>query len=96
MERPKREKKASAADLKRKAALQDLQQIKEGKKSRLDSLVVSASGGGGSRRTMRCGSASCCCRSIIMTWQTSLPQGVSPVVIMDNNLVFTSSPSWYH
>lgn len=41
MERPKRQKQVTAADLKRKAALADVQAIKEGKKSRLDSLVVS-------------------------------------------------------
>lgn len=44
MERPKREKVLTAADLKRKADRDALKAAREGKKSRLDSLVVGAWG----------------------------------------------------
>lgn len=41
-DRPRREKVLSAADLKRKADREALKAAREGKKSRLDSLVVRA------------------------------------------------------
>lgn len=40
MERPKREKVLTAADLKRKAELEELKAAREGKKSRLESMEV--------------------------------------------------------
>lgn len=43
-ERPKREKVLTAADLKRKADRDALKAAREGKKSRLDSLVVRGTG----------------------------------------------------
>lgn len=41
MERPKREKVLTAADLKRKAELEELKATREGKKSRLENMEVS-------------------------------------------------------
>ena len=43
-ERPRREKVLTAADLKRKADRENLKAAREGKKSRLDTLVVSCVG----------------------------------------------------
>lgn len=44
MERPKREKVLTAADLKRKAELEELKATREGKKSRLENMEVSNMG----------------------------------------------------
>lgn len=63
-ERPKREKVLTAADLKRKADRDALKAAREGKKSRLDSLVVRGMGWGAqSTGCVRAG-----CMHVFLPW----------------------------
>jgi hypothetical protein len=69
-ERPKREKVLSAADLKRKADREALKAAREGKKSRLDSLVVRGCACACVRAYVNGTSFMCACVCVCMCWVT--------------------------